>query len=123
MRDWICAAVVRWIVPTNAVQDYFIGYESYNRVVGGPEPDVLHQDATPLLMHLIEDRAPRVHPLSAYHGDGKRIVLCGVDQYSDRTRVLAKVHGEEDPRHGSWYVLEFKGAQWHVTHVEGAYFK
>jgi hypothetical protein len=122
------AAVVHWIVPTNGVQEYFIGYLFGNpkRIVEGPEPDYLLEDARPLLMQLVADRAPRVHPLSAYNGDGKRIILCGVGEESFGARVLAGIYGPDwgfPAYRRSWYVVDFKGGQWQVTSVEPGFFK
>jgi hypothetical protein len=108
VRDAICAAVVEWIVPTKAAQEYFVGHDYYNRVIEGPEPNVLHEDPSPLLMHLTENRARQVHPLSAYHGDGKRIIFCGVFRNAAQIRVLAKVDGEQASLHPDYYMVEFK---------------
>jgi hypothetical protein len=120
--DPVYAAVVHSIVPANATHDYFIGYEYRNPIVEGPEPNEFYVDPSPLFMQLIKDRAPRVHPLSAYHGNGKRFIFTGISKDSGRTRVLARVDGDFDP-HGGWYIVEFKGGQWEVTGTEPTFFK
>jgi hypothetical protein len=87
---------------------------------------VLYEDASPLLMRLIEDLAPRVHPFFASHGGGKTITFSGVTEDSDRTRVLARVADSTAPYDCAglgWYVVEMKWGQWQVVRVEPTYFK
>jgi hypothetical protein len=122
--DYIYAAVVRWIVASDGAQDYFIGYKFLNRIVEGPEPNELYEDANPLLMHLLEDRAPRVRPLSAYHGAGKRIIFSGAFEFSGRTHVLATVTAEQEICHPTdQFIVELKQGQWQVIGVEPTFFK